>query len=193
MFMVLNQLVYLKKIGNAICPIRKKLTCEIKNKFSYVFYVFIYEILMEKLKLCFVVGLMVSEYTLLLKTQKTRNLSFRIYKILQEIGTKIIKVSKWVPLCCTLGGGVDLGLGIYDLYFLNNNKYLKSFEDKSLSLRDFLQYEQLIRNLPINNHSKMPVECNCKLIKNLLHDIHFIDQGPITMSWKLKKYYISFM
>ncbi|KAE9526917.1 hypothetical protein AGLY_013565 [Aphis glycines] len=28
---------------------------------------------------------------------------------------------------------------IYDLYFLNNNKYLKSFEDKSLSLRDFLK------------------------------------------------------
>ncbi|KAE9539460.1 hypothetical protein AGLY_004712 [Aphis glycines] len=32
----------------------------------------------------------------------------------------------WVPFCCTIGGGVDLGLGIYDLYFLNNNKYLKS-------------------------------------------------------------------
>ena len=24
---------------------------------------------------------------------------------------------------------------IYDLYYLNNNKYLKSFEDKQLSLR----------------------------------------------------------
>ncbi|KAE9543354.1 hypothetical protein AGLY_003265 [Aphis glycines] len=46
---------------------------------------------------------------------------------------------KWVPFCCTLGGGVDLRLGkcqskqlvkfssIYDLYFLNDNKYLKSF------------------------------------------------------------------
>ncbi|KAE9524048.1 hypothetical protein AGLY_015529 [Aphis glycines] len=42
------------------------------------------------------------------------------------------KVGKWVPLCCTLGGGVDLGLGIYNLYFLNNNKYQKSFEAKPL-------------------------------------------------------------
>ncbi|KAE9543430.1 hypothetical protein AGLY_002230 [Aphis glycines] len=39
---------------------------------------------------------------------------------------------KWVPLCCTLGGGVDLGLGIYDLYYLNNNKYQKSFQAKPL-------------------------------------------------------------
>ncbi|KAF0771428.1 hypothetical protein FWK35_00000821 [Aphis craccivora] len=28
---------------------------------------------------------------------------------------------------------------IYDLYFLNNNIYLKSFEDKSLLLRYFLK------------------------------------------------------
>ncbi|KAE9534955.1 hypothetical protein AGLY_008247, partial [Aphis glycines] len=92
-----------------------------------------------------------------------------------------IKAGKWVPFCCTLGGGVDLGLGItyeelyitfssiligpkkfyrhfkkkflgklkisflkksqnilknqitiYDLYYLNNNKYQKSFEAKLL-------------------------------------------------------------
>ncbi|KAF0768768.1 hypothetical protein FWK35_00000404 [Aphis craccivora] len=30
-------------------------------------------------------------------------------------------------------------LSIYDLYFLNNNKYLKSFEDKSLLLRYFVK------------------------------------------------------
>ncbi|KAE9528776.1 hypothetical protein AGLY_012351 [Aphis glycines] len=41
-------------------------------------------------------------------------------------------IGKWIPLCCTLGGGVDLGLGIYDLYYLNNNKYQKSFEAKPL-------------------------------------------------------------
>ncbi|KAE9544840.1 hypothetical protein AGLY_000382 [Aphis glycines] len=34
-------------------------------------------------------------------------------------------------------GQPKIFLSIYDLYFLNNNKYLKSFEDKSLSLRDF--------------------------------------------------------
>ncbi|KAE9544238.1 hypothetical protein AGLY_001417 [Aphis glycines] len=39
---------------------------------------------------------------------------------------------------------------IYDLYFLNNNKYLKSFEDKSLSLRDFLLEEKLVENLVLN-------------------------------------------
>ncbi|KAE9526558.1 hypothetical protein AGLY_013206 [Aphis glycines] len=57
---------------------------------------------------------------------------------LQSFQSKL-RIGKWVPLCCTLGSGVDRGLGIYDLYFLNNNKYLKSFEDKSLSLRDFLK------------------------------------------------------
>ncbi|KAE9534880.1 hypothetical protein AGLY_008172 [Aphis glycines] len=46
--------------------------------------------------------------------------------------TNDYSVGKWIPFCCTLGGGVDLGLGIYDLYFLNNNKYQKSFEAKPL-------------------------------------------------------------
>ncbi|KAE9537424.1 hypothetical protein AGLY_006447 [Aphis glycines] len=40
------------------------------------------------------------------------------------------KTSKWIPFCCTLGGEVDLGLDIYDLYYFNNNKYQKSFEAK---------------------------------------------------------------
>jgi len=40
---------------------------------------------------------------------------------------------------------------IYDLYFLNNNKCLKSFEDESLLLRDFVQ------TLKIQTHSGMVV------------------------------------
>ncbi|KAE9525940.1 hypothetical protein AGLY_013989, partial [Aphis glycines] len=39
---------------------------------------------------------------------------------------------------------------IYDLYFLNNNKYLKSFVDKSLSLRYFLLEEKLMENLLVS-------------------------------------------
>ncbi|KAE9528588.1 hypothetical protein AGLY_012163, partial [Aphis glycines] len=41
---------------------------------------------------------------------------------------------------------------IYDLYFLNNNKYLKSFEDKSLSLHHFvkiLNSKYVFKILPI--------------------------------------------
>ncbi|KAE9523467.1 hypothetical protein AGLY_016019 [Aphis glycines] len=56
---------------------------------------------------------------------------FAYFKILGNF-TKFLIMGKWVPFCCTLGGGVDLGLGIYDLYFLNNNKYQKSFEAKPL-------------------------------------------------------------
>ncbi|KAE9533298.1 hypothetical protein AGLY_009339 [Aphis glycines] len=72
-----------------------------------------------------------------------------LYVIVSKSNLKSLmkKVGKWVPFCCTLGGRVDLGLGIYDLYFLNNNKYLKSFEDKSLSLRDFILEGKLMENL----------------------------------------------
>ncbi|KAE9533034.1 hypothetical protein AGLY_009462 [Aphis glycines] len=34
---------------------------------------------------------------------------------------------------------LKISVYLYDLYFLNNNKYLKSFQDNSLSLRDFLK------------------------------------------------------
>ncbi|KAE9526150.1 hypothetical protein AGLY_013781, partial [Aphis glycines] len=64
---------------------------------------------------------------------------------------------KWVPFCCTLGGGVDLGLGIYDLYYLNNNKYQKSFEAKPLFnvvLKKF-KFQTLIKFFCLN-----PVEKN---------------------------------
>ncbi|KAE9544694.1 hypothetical protein AGLY_000236 [Aphis glycines] len=94
------------------------------------------------------------------------NYSSAYYYIIPTIQLQYIKAGKWVPFCCTLGGGVDLGLGylykhfyelylqnnlqifmiltnfcqnlnfkcfnIYDLYYLNNNKYQKSFEAKPL-------------------------------------------------------------
>ncbi|KAE9533499.1 hypothetical protein AGLY_009137, partial [Aphis glycines] len=77
-------------------------------------------------------------------------------KCLINVINKKILTGKWVPFCCTLGDGVDLGLRItyeelcikfstqkkskyfenqitiYDLYYLNNNKYQKSFEAKPL-------------------------------------------------------------
>ncbi|KAE9543636.1 hypothetical protein AGLY_002436 [Aphis glycines] len=78
--------------------------------------------------------------------------------------------------------------GIYDLYFLNNNKYLKSFEDKSLSLRYFLLEGKLMENLVLNFLS---LDINTTIfmifqIQNYLH-IFAINSSKKCLSYNHKK------
>ncbi|KAE9543504.1 hypothetical protein AGLY_002304 [Aphis glycines] len=53
---------------------------------------------------------------------------------------------------------------IYDLYFLNNNKYLKSFEDKSLSLRDFILEGKLMENLVLTTRMEPCIKFSSFLV-----------------------------
>ncbi|KAE9533516.1 hypothetical protein AGLY_009154 [Aphis glycines] len=96
-------------------------TCPLKKIYYYEHHFIVYTVL----KL-----LLIGLPTITGKTKKGH--SHTTFLNIRKLHSRIKKVGKWVPFCCTLGGGVDLGLGIYDLYYLNNNKYQKSFEAKPL-------------------------------------------------------------
>ncbi|KAE9529760.1 hypothetical protein AGLY_011856, partial [Aphis glycines] len=68
---------------------------------------------------------------------------------------------------------------INDLYFLNNNKYLKSFENKLLSLRYFFSLKllegKLMENLVLYKHKKFYDFSISKLLANF-HDFDIFQQ-----------------
>ncbi|KAE9537342.1 hypothetical protein AGLY_006365, partial [Aphis glycines] len=64
------------------------------------------------------------------------------------------KVGKWVPFCCTLGGGVDLGLGV-DKIFLALSKYWKILYKILTKIRQNYEYLQIILYILFENCWKM--------------------------------------
>ncbi|KAE9536922.1 hypothetical protein AGLY_006729 [Aphis glycines] len=62
------------------------------------------------------------------------------------------KVGKWVPLCCTLGGGVDLGLGAKKFYRHFKNNFSEKLKISVLKkTQNILKIKSCKENANLNN------------------------------------------
>ncbi|KAE9537568.1 hypothetical protein AGLY_006591 [Aphis glycines] len=87
-------------------------------------------------------------------------------KFSEKLKISVLKKTQNILKIKSCKENANLNNCIYDLYFLNNNKYLKSFEDKSLSLRDFLLEEIPMENLVFYKHKTFYDFSTSKLLAN---------------------------